>query len=107
MNTLEFFLYLVVGAFGLFLVKRFLESWFGKEDEEEDYYYKDESKKYLELQDKMLNSISTISENKKLVEKVTEIHHYHKTENHYHVYNDSGRVRSERVINPKKLLGEN
>jgi hypothetical protein len=105
MNTLEFFLYLVVGAFGLFLVKRFLESWFGSEDEEE--YYEDDSKKYLELQDKMLSSISTISDNKKLVEKVTEIHHHHKTENHYHVYNDSGHVRSERAINPKKLLGEN
>jgi hypothetical protein len=104
MSSIEIILWIVVGIFALFICKRFIESWFNNEyDEYEEY--EDEKKEYLHVQENILNSVSTIPENKKVVEKSSTIHNHYKTENHYHVYNDSGRVRRERVVNPKKLLG--
>jgi hypothetical protein len=104
MKELETFLYGIVLFAGFFLLNKFIKNWFGSEEDEEDYY-EDQNKKYVQLQDQALNSISTISENKKLVEKSSEIHHHHyKTENHYHVYKDGNEVRSEKFVN-RRFIG--
>jgi hypothetical protein len=101
MSELQFFTFLPIALFLLFLIKRAWDSWLTRD---EDLEYIEQKNYHQEVQKPILNSLTTPEVKKETKKSETIIeNHYH--EHHYHVYSDNGEfVKKEKNVTPKTKL---